>query len=260
MEASTGPHLVGHQLGDRGVQPTRTTASPTEESSDGRGSSSTETSRGWGATAERPQSSGWADYTRWAFWYVETEPKSPDRTPTEEDEGELDELVELLEPGFWCASDGKEDGSERAEIDVEVDKDQRGEESAEFIAHEQNDGGAWPRRPTTPPPSPERVYCSGTCDDQCGERIYAGERCGRCWSRRHKHSRGHDWEPGEWEDWILWQRRARNEEVMNFCANVAAHTAAFAAHQAFGFALEAKGSVLSVRNICFEHHRDQVQT
>ena len=45
---------------------------------------------------------------------------------------------------------------------------------------------------------------------------------------------------------------------MNFCAKVAAHTAAFAAHQAFGFALEAKGSVLSVRNICFEHHRDQV--
>ena len=45
---------------------------------------------------------------------------------------------------------------------------------------------------------------------------------------------------------------------MKFFAKVAAHTAAFAAHQAFGYALEAKGSVLSVRNICYEHHLDQV--
>ena len=128
----------------------------------------------------------------------------------------------------------------------------------EFIAHERNDGGAWPRRSTTPPPSPQRVYCSGTCDDQCGERIYAGERCGRCWSRRHKHSRGHDWEPGEWEEWIVSSRRRRKEEFVNFCARTAAHTAAVTAHQALGFTLEAKISVLNVRNMCFVHLRDQV--
>ena len=68
--------------------------------------------------------------------------KSPDHTPTEEDEGlgpgEWDEWVALLEPGDWCASDGKEDGSERAEIDVEIEMHQRGKEFVGFCAY----GGA----------------------------------------------------------------------------------------------------------------------
>ena len=54
------------------------------------------------------------------------------------------------------------------------------------------------------------------------------------------------------------EKRWRKEEFVKLCARTATHTAAVAAHQAFGFTLEAKISVVNVRNICFVHLRDQV--
>ena len=68
-----------------------------------------------------------------------------------------------------------------------------------------------------------------------------------------RHHFGQDWVSGEHE-WISTLSQERRE---TFVLKKSARIAAFAAHQAFGYALEAKGCVLSVRNICYEHYLDQ---
>ena len=202
---------------------------------------------------------------------LQVEANGSQQAQADADAQELNDRAHLLEPGVWCASNGNEHGLERAELSVEIDESQTAEDptgcdagawSTQSTAlhptpppspppvwggsgwSEDKPGRGWSRyRSPTPPPSPEWVYCRGTSDDECHERIYPGERCLRCYSRRYKHTNGADWEPGEQEEFLRWQRQDKKQCFVQFCAKVAARTAAFAAHQAFGYALEAEGSV-----------------
>jgi len=104
------------------------------------------------------------------------------------------------------------------------------------------------------------VPCPGIGSFECGDRLYPGEQCLFCYSRRyesHWNPKYLDLPADEYDEWLLILRQDKKDSFVRYCAKVAARTAAFAAHQAFGYALEAKGCVLSVRNICYEHYLDQ---
>ena len=123
------------------------------------------TSSGGSDLVDETTLTDWEQYARWtrekesvdreaaeASRKLQVEANGSQQAQADADAQELNDRAHLLEPGVWCASNGNEHGLERAELDVEIDKNQIAEDPTGY------DAGAWSKQSTalhpTPPPSP----------------------------------------------------------------------------------------------------------